>query len=133
MGIPDGAVAVYAAELEYIAVGGIAESIIRHITATLLFSCKIRSYPTKSERVANLQPKLQNVNHKSDDQIMHDLTLREAYSFTAESLYSSSEGKVFTLYSLGILFTDDMLKTHEITLICTQAISTEDFYTKGLK
>jgi len=64
---------------------------------------------------------------------VHDYGLGVAYRFAAKSLYTGSEVQIFTLYSLRILLADKMLKTLEITLICTPIIRVEAGYTEWLK
>ena len=48
-----------------------------------MYPYKIGSYPKHSEQPLDPQPKLQNINNKPYDNIMHLLTLREANCFAA--------------------------------------------------
>ena len=43
----------------------------------------LRSCPTKSEHITNPQPKLQNIDNQSNNNIMHDLTLGVTDCLTA--------------------------------------------------
>ena len=76
------------------------------------------------------KPKLQNINDKPDNQVMHFDGFGKAYGFSAQPFYTGSQGEILALNGLRAYFTHAVILRLNITLITAPIIRVEHGYTE---